>query len=168
MGKRKLDREAIQKRFSEGETIKEIANDLNVTYNAIRQHIYPEEAKERRKKYYDENPEYFKEYRKQNWIKNKEAMKETNRVIQYRLKYGITVEEYEILYDKQNGVCAICGQVESRIIRGTLCKLSVDHDHETGKVRGLLCQNCNNMLGHAKDNPEILQKAVKYLEENNG
>lgn len=58
----------------------------------------------------------------------------------------------------QGGTCAICGK-ECDIHRN----LAVDHDHESGKVRGLLCQNCNVGLGHFKDNPALLQQAIDYL-----
>lgn len=75
--------------------------------------------------------------------------------------YGITSEEFDALFEQQNGVCAICGQEEFHIWKR---RLSVDHDHETGRIRGLLCHNCNNMLGHAKDNVKTLMRAIAYLE----
>ena len=75
-------------------------------------------------------------------------------------RYGITPEEYQALSDAQNGLCRICqGPPQGRWKR-----LHVDHDHATGKVRGLLCHWCNNMLGHAKDSPTVLQAAIAYLQ----
>lgn len=74
-------------------------------------------------------------------------------------KYGMSLFDYERLLEKQNNVCAICGQGETRPNKA----LAVDHCHETGKVRGLLCQRCNTMLGGSKDNTEILAKAIEYL-----
>ena len=75
--------------------------------------------------------------------------------------YGITLEEWYDIYDEQNGVCAICDQ-ECK----TKKSLSVDHDHDTGRVRGLLCNRCNRGLGLFLDDPEILKKATRYLQSN--
>lgn len=81
-----------------------------------------------------------------------------------RRLYGITEAEYQALHDAQGGVCAICGQPETRRTRGPhLRRLAVDHDHQTGKVRGLLCGDCNRGLGYFRDHPEILRQAVAYL-----
>lgn len=67
---------------------------------------------------------------------------------------------------KQNRLCAICGNPETRIIRGKSI-LSVDHNHKTGKVRALLCNNCNQGIGKLKDNIDILKLAIEYLEKHN-
>lgn len=72
--------------------------------------------------------------------------------------YGISLDTYNDKLKAQNNVCAICNNPE---INGN--KLSIDHNHITDKVRGLLCNNCNLMLGKAKDNAIILQLAVDYL-----
>lgn len=74
-------------------------------------------------------------------------------------KYGITGEQYLALYKFQGGKCAICRRATGRTRR-----LSVDHDHKTGKVRGLLCRACNNMLGHLLDDPASFRLAALYLE----
>lgn len=72
--------------------------------------------------------------------------------------FGMTLEEYEQKAAKQDNVCAICGG---------LCKsgkrLAVDHNHTTGKIRDLLCGNCNGGLGKFQDDPELLLKAAEYL-----
>ena len=72
--------------------------------------------------------------------------------------YGITAAQYAEMLWSQGGVCAICKQPCP-----TGKRLSVDHDHETRAVRGLLCSNCNNGLGRFKDNPELLEQAASYL-----
>ncbi|UBI10020.1 endonuclease VII domain-containing protein [Corynebacterium coyleae] len=73
--------------------------------------------------------------------------------------YGITSEEYEAIYKAQGGRCAICQRATGRSKR-----LAVDHDHATLFVRGLLCKSCNrNVLGHLRDDPEALQRAINYL-----
>lgn len=79
--------------------------------------------------------------------------------------YGITLDDYNKLLQKQHGVCAICHLPEVAIDNRTkeIRNLSVDHCHTTGKVRGLLCTNCNNMLGRSKDNLVILANAIEYL-----
>jgi hypothetical protein len=69
-------------------------------------------------------------------------------------KYGITLETYVLLFEKQKGRCAICGRSQKDFKR----RLAVDHDHETGKIRGLLCVGCNNLVGHY----EKLKDEVDY------
>lgn len=80
---------------------------------------------------------------------------------------GFTPEEYDALLAKQNGVCAICHRPEEAHSSWSskTKPLSVDHDHVTQKVRGLLCCHCNRLLGAAKDNVETLLAAVDYLRQ---
>ena len=73
-------------------------------------------------------------------------------------KYGITPEEYTAMFLSQNGVCAICGTPPE-----AHKKLAIDHNHITGKVRGLLCYKCNVMLGSANDSIVILNASIDYL-----
>jgi hypothetical protein len=75
-----------------------------------------------------------------------------------KCKYGITLMQYQQMYAMQLGVCAICFRPESEDKM-----LAVDHDHESGVVRGLLCQQCNMGLGKFKDDPEVLANAIKYV-----
>ena len=74
---------------------------------------------------------------------------------------GLRSEEYDELLNIQNGVCAGCGATE---FNGKSYHLAVDHDHETGTIRGLLCLKCNRILGLAQDNPDLLRKLADYLE----
>lgn len=80
--------------------------------------------------------------------------------------YGLTPGCYDALIAKQGGVCAICGRDEPNAHgrTGKKFQLSVDHCHDTGRVRGLLCQNCNRAIGLLGDNVELLRKAIDYLE----
>lgn len=79
-------------------------------------------------------------------------------------KYGLSADDYELLYEKQNGVCAICGKSETvENNTGTIRLLSVDHNHKTGKVRGLLCMSCNIFLGYLEKNSEYISKALVYI-----
>ena len=77
--------------------------------------------------------------------------------------YGITVEEYEQMFEEQGGVCKICECPESNEYKGTVTMLAIDHCHKTGKVRGLLCAACNTGIGRLDDNVEKLQAAIEYL-----
>lgn len=75
--------------------------------------------------------------------------------------YGITTEDYNRMLLEQNGVCKICGRTETHAKKK---KFNIDHNHITGKVRGLLCNRCNVGLGKFKDDIEILKKAIGYLQ----
>ena len=97
------------------------------------------------KKYYENNPDI--------------------RLNQRMRRFGITAQDYKNMIEKQDYKCAICG---SEIGDSLGNRLYVDHNHKTGKVRGLLCSECNFGIGKFKDNISILKKAVKYLEENDG
>jgi hypothetical protein len=76
-------------------------------------------------------------------------------------EYGITQDQYNILLEVQNSKCKLCGKTDSG--RKDKGRLVVDHDHITGKVRGLLCHPCNVSLGLMNDNPELLERAAQYL-----
>lgn len=78
--------------------------------------------------------------------------------------YGLTSDQYDQLHDAQNGLCAICSQPETMTYRGRTKALSIDHDHNTGQVRGLLCASCNFALGKFYDDPHRLRAAADYLE----
>lgn len=79
--------------------------------------------------------------------------------------YGISVEEYEALAIKQNNLCALCGKPETSKLHGKIKKLSVDHCHDSKKVRGLLCASYNLAIGKLNHNSELLRKAAIYCEE---
>ena len=83
---------------------------------------------------------------------------------QYIKRYGVTLEDYNEMFNEQDGCCAICGthQLEFESL------LNLDHDHDTGKVRELLCSDCNWAIGHAKEDVERLKLMIKYLEKHNG
>lgn len=72
-------------------------------------------------------------------------------------KYGITLEQYEKMFTEQDRKCGICGKENERV------SLAVDHDHGTGKIRGILCENCNRGIGMFKHQTELLDKAKQYL-----
>jgi len=76
--------------------------------------------------------------------------------------HGLTPGRYDQTLDSQGGVCKICGTDKPGGRSGK--HFAIDHDHKTGKFRGLLCSNCNQVLGHAKDSPRVLRNALTYLE----
>ena len=78
-------------------------------------------------------------------------------------RYGITLDDYNMMLLEQNSRCHICGKHESDNGK----RLAVDHNHTTGKVRRLLCHHCNAALGHVQENLEVLQKMITYIEEYN-
>ncbi len=74
-------------------------------------------------------------------------------------KYGLTPEDYNMMFERQKGKCLGCEKHQSEFSR----RLVVDHDHKTGKIRGLLCTPCNLILGYAKDQTVVLESLIKYL-----
>jgi hypothetical protein len=82
-----------------------------------------------------------------------------------RYNYNITKDEYDLMLLHQGGVCAICGNGETSVYpkTGKVRSLSVDHSHETGEVRELLCQRCNLVLGRIEQDYSLVKKCLKYL-----
>jgi hypothetical protein len=101
------------------------------------------------------NPGYHRKYYGSN--------KELWRARRLRFHYGITLEEYASLLKAQGGRCAVC-QTDRPSTRWQTI-FCVDHDHESGDVRGLLCVACNLVLGHVRDDPNILRAMIAYLEQ---
>lgn len=144
----------------------------------------------RRKEYRLKNKEKLLEWRRNHELVNKERISKQKRDYQQRTQYhksparkayalnhkdemylnsfkhslrkfyNITIEEYYNMFDRQNGRCAICGIHQNDCYR----KFSVDHDHGTKKVRGLLRHDCNLGIGQLKENVDILYNAIFYLE----
>lgn len=83
-------------------------------------------------------------------------------VMNVRQRYGLTFDEYRSLYRRQAGLCAICSRPERS---GRNRMLSVDHDHETDIVRGLLCSHCNSAIGMFGDDPDVIEAAARYVRE---
>jgi DNA-directed RNA polymerase subunit RPC12/RpoP len=112
---------------------------------------------EKRRAYVKAHPERNKETRKRWYQRNREKVLAWQKAHPKHLKYkyGMTVEQRDIEIAKQEGKCKIC--------KKPLTQPHVDHDHKTEKFRGILCPRCNHMLGHAKDNPEILERGAAYL-----
>lgn len=88
--------------------------------------------------------------------------------LNWRLKYkfNMSLDEYNVLLETQEHKCAICGRPEMVTRNGIPKMMCIDHDHDTGKVRGLLCNNCNRGIGLIGEDPDWLQKAINYLSSN--
>ena len=99
--------------------------------------------------------EYYREHRK--------AYKTDYKDSDLQRRFGISLYDYSQMLLKQNGACAICKGTYSGHRNGEPKALAVDHDHKTGKVRGLLCEACNTGIGKLKEDVEILESAIRYL-----
>src|SRR5579859_1146802 len=116
--------------------------------------------------YKKEHPEEYKV--KQAEAQTRWTKKNPRWWVEYHLegRYGITLEAYNKLFEKQFGLCAICRKPETEINKrtGLIKSLSVDHNHITQEIRGLLCGECNKGIGSLKENPTIFRNAAEYLE----
>ncbi len=118
----------------------------------------PEKQKENRRKYYLANREKALAQMAIWRAANPERHAAARRRSDLWLSYGLTPEAHQAMHDSQGGACAICGST------GGARALHVDHDHATGRVRGLLCNTCNRCLGLLKDDADVLRSAIAYLE----
>jgi hypothetical protein len=134
---------------------------------------------EKHKEYYQNNKQYFYENGVKNRNKNRESYLERSRSYNlnnehkvrdsyFKRTYGISLDDYNKLLELQKNKCCICGKEEvilSKIKHDKVNNLSVDHDHKTGKVRGLLCGKCNKSIGLLNDDISLLKSAIAYLEK---
>lgn len=109
------------------------------------------------RKWRKENPEKVEEYKRKHYRYDPESTRD----YQLRALYGITNSDYEAMLAAQGGTCAICGISKNKNGR----KFAIDHDHKTGKIRGLLCVNCNAGIGNMKDDVDLLSRALAYLKK---
>lgn len=100
---------------------------------------------------------------KQYYLDNTKRCKELARNRDLK-KYGLTINQQKAMLEKQEGRCAICGKSIYLFGNSKNNTAHVDHDHSSGEVRGLLCQECNTGLGKFRDNTLFLSKAIEYLE----
>ena len=130
-------------------TCHQIVNKLdNQIWHSNNHERDAEKARERTRKWYRNHPEanQAKGWKDHLWQ-----------------RFGITPEQYDSLVRKQEGKCAVCGKIPGG--SGRSRRLIVDHDHKRGKVRGLLCYSCNNMIGYLETYPELLPLIEDYLKK---
>jgi hypothetical protein len=112
-----------------------------------------------------EDPEEIKQARRDQSKKFRQEQPEKARAIQrnsyLKWQYGMTSAEYDVKLASQGGGCYICEKTPQE--EGQM--LAVDHDHGTGKIRGILCQRCNTTLGRFQEDPKLLRKVANYIEE---
>jgi hypothetical protein len=101
--------------------------------------------------------EYFRDY----YQKNKEKIIRRTETRRLKVQYNLTPEEHNLLL--MSNSCDICGKGETRKHKGKVKRLCIDHDHVTGKVRGVLCHDCNTGIGLLRDSIELIEKARDYL-----
>ena len=110
------------------------------------------------KRWQQANPDRLNAYRRRRRLEPE--VKRRERAGHLKRKYGITLEAYQTMLVNQGGRCAICRRQPPSDI-----SLHVDHDHQTGKIRGLLCFTCNNALGDFEDDASLLRSAITYVEQ---
>ena len=120
-------------------------------YNAS----HKEKIKEYNIEYQKNNKEKIKEYKKEYNINHNNVVRD----YRYKKTFKSSLLEYNKMFTAQNGCCAICGTHQSKLKR----RLAPDHNHETGKIRELLCSGCNTGIGLLKHDPKILLAAFDYL-----
>lgn len=92
-----------------------------------------------------------------------EARRDTKWAGHLKRNFGITVEEYDAMLERQGGVCAICNNPETKTTADRIENLSVDHCHQSGSIRGLLCRSCNRSTGQLGDTVEAVRRVLNYL-----
>src|SRR5436190_13017039 len=109
------------------------------------------------KRWQQRNAERLNAYRRE--ARLRPATKRRERASHLRRKFGLSLEQYDQLLANQGGVCAICGDPPEED-----ASLHIDHDHETGSVRALLCVRCNNALGQLEEDADLVRAAASYLD----
>lgn len=119
----------------------------------------PEKYLSQRRKWWTRNKEKFTQRAKEWRTANPEKMRRYRLRSHFKKNFGITLEQYDLIWEQQGKKCAICGVGDS-----FKDKFHLDHDHSTNVIRGILCARCNHGLGHFKDDASILHKAATYLD----
>jgi hypothetical protein len=140
--KKRRQRAEVDLEFGQQERARK--NRSNIKYRKSDNGVTAQQAWVIRKK--EQDPNYFSKI-KANWS--------------YKNQYGITLDQYEVMFAAQNGRCAICGQLQNHKRQK---RLHIDHDHGTKVVRKLLCYGCNIGVGYFGDDPAVLRAAATYID----
>ncbi len=114
------------------------------------------------------DPEISKQRSENRALRSTENYNERQRDRHLRKNYGLTLQEYNDKFEKQQGLCKICKNPETAKVQNSIDRikwLSVDHNHTTKAVRDLLCGKCNALVGYAKEDYQLLQSAITYLKK---
>jgi hypothetical protein len=147
------------KRCGESKTLDQYGTFRNGTRKEGKRKICNFCRAQRAKELRAADPEKYRAIDNASYQRNKEYQKQYGRNYHLKKKYGMTAEQWDATFESQGCACAIC---KSRETSHHWC---VDHDHESGEVRGILCSPCNILIGMAKDHPQVLDDAKRYLEE---
>lgn len=121
----------------------------------------PEAMRERWRKQYASNPEAGRLKARKHWDALPPEVRKARRRKQVLAAYGLTSADYDKMLSAQGGGCAICEATDPNHWTG---QFHIDHCHDEGTVRGLLCHNCNSAIGHLRDDPRLLRSAIGYIE----
>jgi len=146
--------------WSTGQRDKDLKRlERNREYSRRYRESHKEQIKATAQRYRETHKEQISEYGRRKWRTDPD-LREKRRLWQrknvFKKVYGISMADYEVMFERQGGACAICKRTGL-----TLC---VDHCHLTGEVRGLLCSQCNSALGFCRDDPALLRAAAEYLQ----
>ena len=133
-------------------------DEIKQRYDAYYQE-HKQEISKYNKQYRDKHKDKIRATSKKYWSTRKDKKKAYDRSRRLRIGFDMSIDEYNILLQKQNGVCAICKSYPKSK------PLHVDHNHKTGKIRRLLCFSCNSIIGLAKEDINILTRMIEYLRE---
>ena len=125
---------------------------------------HKEEIDKAKKKHWNKTKDRVNEERRYNYKTDKnyrDKVFSRARKNTFKYDYNLTIEKYNEILQQQGSRCAICGIYQSQLDKN----LSVDHNHETGKIRGLLCSKCNFAIGLFNDSKDLLHRAIGYLEK---
>lgn len=151
--------QARKRRVADREGVNAAMREYNKTY--LKRPEVRAKATARSKDWVERNRERHTQYMRTYYRERRDKIAFDSRA----RKYGISVEAQRAMLEAQGHLCAICRKPERGASQyGYPRLLHVDHDHLTGKVRGFLCGDCNNVLGRATDDPAILRAAADYLE----
>lgn len=120
----------------------------------------PDKRKEQKRRHYEKHKDKI-DQRAKDWYENNKERHVNNALLR---KYGVTLDQYNLLRAQQDFRCAVCNAHETDVGK----QMFVDHDHVTGKIRKLLCTKCNVGIGMLQDNPDIMERAAKYIRDHNG
>ena len=114
---------------------------------------------------YNKRPEVIQRKKEQDTPEKRVRQKELSRKTHFKQKYNITIKDYNKMVEQQDNKCAVCGNEETNTFKGNVVNLSVDHNQKNGKVRELLCKDCNVSLGNLNEDISLFYKCIKYLKQ---